>query len=71
MAHARETKTARQLDSDQAMPIYPGTSELLRAAENQEWDKLMVRRPLEVVWYLQRMHPSHGSDSLLGSLESP
>ena len=40
------------------MPLYRGTSELLRAAENQEWDKLMVRRPLEVVWYLQRMHPS-------------
>jgi hypothetical protein len=30
-------------------------SELLTAAENKEWDKLMVRRPLEVVRYLQRM----------------
>jgi hypothetical protein len=30
-------------------------SELLRAAENKEWEKLLVRRLLEVVWFLQRM----------------
>ena len=28
---------------------------LRRAAEKQEWGKLMVRRPLEVVWCLKRM----------------
>jgi hypothetical protein len=27
------------------------------AAENREGDKLMVRRPLEGVWCLQRIHP--------------
>ncbi len=30
-------------------------SELLQAAEGQEWEKLMVRLPLEVAWYLQRI----------------
>ena len=30
-------------------------SELLKAAENKEWGKVMVRRPVEVVRYLQRM----------------
>ncbi len=30
-------------------------SELLNAAKNKEWDKLMVRRLLDVVWYLQRI----------------
>jgi hypothetical protein len=30
----------------------------VRAAQNREWDKLMVRRPLEGVWCLQRIHPS-------------
>ncbi len=30
-------------------------SELLDAAENREWDKFMVRRLLEGVWYLQRI----------------
>jgi hypothetical protein len=29
--------------------------ELLEAAWNKEWDKLMVRRLLVVVWYLQRI----------------
>ncbi len=33
-------------------------SDLLRASQNEERDKLMVRHPLEVVWYIQRMHPS-------------
>jgi hypothetical protein len=31
------------------------TSELLSAAKNKEWDKFMVRRLQEAVWYLQRM----------------
>jgi hypothetical protein len=29
-------------------------SELLDAAENQQWEELPVRRVLEVVWHLQR-----------------
>jgi hypothetical protein len=30
-------------------------SDVVNAAKNKEWDTLMVRRPLEVVWYLQRI----------------
>jgi hypothetical protein len=30
-------------------------SKVLDAAEKEEWEELMVRRLLEVVWYLQRM----------------
>ncbi len=35
------------------------TFNLWNAAKNEEWDKVYeVRRPVEVIWYLQRMHPS-------------
>ena len=30
-------------------------SELCDAARKKEWEKMMVRRLLEVVWYLQRI----------------
>jgi hypothetical protein len=30
-------------------------SDLLSAAEKKEWDNVMVRSPLEVVWCLQRI----------------
>jgi hypothetical protein len=30
-------------------------SELFDAAKKKEWEQLMVRRLLEVVWYLQRL----------------
>ena len=35
------------------------TMNLWSAAKNEEWDKVYeVRRPVEAIWYLQRMHPS-------------
>jgi hypothetical protein len=41
-----------KVESDRAhMPF-------VSAAENREWDELLVRRPLEGVWCLQRIHPS-------------
>jgi hypothetical protein len=30
-------------------------SELLNAAFNQEWEEVMVRRPLEFGWFSQRI----------------
>ena len=45
-------QTERQVSCSR---VADNMSDLLRAAENKEWDKVMVRRPLEVVWYLQRI----------------
>ena len=45
-------ETKRQTPSH---PDSADMSKLLDAVEKKEWEKMMVRRLLEVVWYLQRI----------------
>ncbi len=45
----------RRTNKTTSGPLADSMSDLVRAAEKQEWEKLLVRRLLVVVWYLQRI----------------
>ena len=49
-AQPSERLSAHQWSASAPIESQTIMSELLRAAKNKEWDKLKVRRPLEVVW---------------------